>query len=301
MITTGNNILLKKFYIPSIVFVTLLAGCEGGLETIGDEITVDSRTEKVERDVLAPEAFKISDRALWDGRPTFGGVWIAYPDIDVPERVRITNPANGKTVIGALYKREREFPGPKIELSADAASALGVLAGTPADLTVVAMRREEVEVDVPDAGPKEITTPERRPGSEPVVAGVPTPDIPVPTPSVAAGTPDVTAVPLPSTDGAKPEETAVAASPAPAPASSGPNFDTEMTFIQVATTRTREQANEVYQKLLNAGLGAQVREVKSNGRTRYQVIAGPANSKESLDFMMKVVRDLGYKDAIKLR
>src|SRR5690606_8155787 len=47
-------------------------------------------------------------------------------------------------VIGALFRRERANPGPRFQVSSDAASALDMLAGAPAQLNVTALRREEV-------------------------------------------------------------------------------------------------------------------------------------------------------------
>lgn len=101
----------------------------------------------VERDVEAPEVFSVEEAGLWDGRPSLGGVWVAHPSVKDPERVIIRNPANGKFVIGALFRRERENPGPKLQISSDAAAALDILAGAPSKLSVVALRREETPVE----------------------------------------------------------------------------------------------------------------------------------------------------------
>ena len=78
-------------------------------------------TRLVERDVEAPEVFQVSEAGLWDGRPSLGGVWVAHPDVSERERVIIRNTANSKFVIGALFKRERQTPGPSIQVSSDAA------------------------------------------------------------------------------------------------------------------------------------------------------------------------------------
>ena len=86
---------------------------------------------------------------LWDGRPSLGGVWVAHPDVNEPERVIIRNAANSKFVIGALFRRERENPGPAFQVSSDAAAALGMLAGAPAQLNVTALRREEAPAETP--------------------------------------------------------------------------------------------------------------------------------------------------------
>jgi hypothetical protein len=105
----------------------------------------------VDRDVEAPDVFSVTDMALWDGRPSLGGVWVASPDTIDPERVILRNPATGKFVIGALFRRERDNPGPVLQISSDAAAALGLLAGQPGKISVTALRREEAPVSMPDA------------------------------------------------------------------------------------------------------------------------------------------------------
>ncbi len=103
-------------------------------------------------EVEAPEVFQATDSALWDGRPSLGGIWVASPDAVDPERVVMYNPATGKTVKGALFRRERDNPGPRLQLSSDAAEALGVLAGMPTEIQVTALRKQEVvEETVPEA------------------------------------------------------------------------------------------------------------------------------------------------------
>jgi rare lipoprotein A len=126
----------------------LLMGCvEGGGQTgaTGAQVTAPGKKVGGARDVEAPEIYQTSDSALWDGRPSLGGIWVAAPDVDNPERVVIFNPASGKSITGALFKRERENPGPRLQLSSDAAEALGILAGQPTEIRVTALRKEEVE------------------------------------------------------------------------------------------------------------------------------------------------------------
>ncbi|MBY6152208.1 SPOR domain-containing protein [Vannielia litorea] len=144
------------------VSVLALAACEDGTglklgakKADGAEVSAaasrPAATKLVERDVEAPEVFSKNEDGLWDGRPSLGGVWIAHPDVKEPERVIIRNQSNGKFVIGALFKRERDNPGPKLQVSSDAANALGVLPGAPTKLSVVALVREEVPEQAPDA------------------------------------------------------------------------------------------------------------------------------------------------------
>ena len=113
--------------------------------------TADSPPETT--DIEAPGIYQTTDRALWDGRPSLGGTWVAAPDVKDPERVVMKNPGNGRSVVGALFRRERDNPGPKLQLSSDAASALGLLAGQPATITVIALRRGEAQAEPGAASP----------------------------------------------------------------------------------------------------------------------------------------------------
>ena len=137
--------------------VALLAGCQlggagGGTGPAATTATGDARSTRiVTRDVEAPSVFNVTAEALWDGRPSLGGVWVASDKATDPERVILRNPANGKFVIGALFRREAFNPGPPLQISSDAAAALGMMAGAPATVSVTALRREEVPVEGPDA------------------------------------------------------------------------------------------------------------------------------------------------------
>lgn len=111
------------------------------------------------RDVEAPDVFERRETALWDGRPSLGGVWVAHPDVDSPERVLIENQANGRSIVGALFRRERANPGPRIQLSSDAAGELGILAGQPTMLRVVALKRRDEVVETPPEAAAETPAP----------------------------------------------------------------------------------------------------------------------------------------------
>lgn len=132
----------------------------------------EATVRMVERDVEAPEVFQADGPGLWDGRPSLGGVWVAHPDVGDPERVIIRNEANGQFVIGALFRRERDNPGPRIQVSSDAAAALGILAGAPTVLNVTALRR----VEQPEATQRP-AEPAPQPAAEPahVAAAEPSP------------------------------------------------------------------------------------------------------------------------------
>lgn len=152
-----------RFTIVGLAAAGLLMGCvEGGGTTgAGDGSGIAaapaSKKKGAARDVEAPEVFQATDSALWDGRPSLGGIWVAAPEVTNPERVLIFNPATGKSVTGALFKRERENPGPRLQLSSDAAEALGILAGQPTEIRVTALRKVEEEAPAEPA-PDEAAT-----------------------------------------------------------------------------------------------------------------------------------------------
>ncbi|MEM9320157.1 MAG: SPOR domain-containing protein [Pseudomonadota bacterium] len=138
-------------------FALVLAACDDGMQLPFGQTTAETPTnptaarptEVSGQEVEAPDVFLAEETGLWDGRPSLGGVWVAHPDVTDPERVLVTNEATGDTVVGALFRRERENPGPSFQISSDAAAALDVIAGQPTELTVVALRRQELpEIDI---------------------------------------------------------------------------------------------------------------------------------------------------------
>ncbi len=141
--------------------LTVLSGCEDILQEAEKPEENSNKTELLpevasgsQRDVEAPEVFQVTEAGLWDGRPSLGGIWVAYPEVSQPERVVITNTANNKSVTGALFRRERNLPGPAIQVSSAAAEQLEMLAGAPTKVSVVALRRETVKESQPEDAPK---------------------------------------------------------------------------------------------------------------------------------------------------
>lgn len=132
-----------------VAFAT--GGCQqGGTATqAGAPATEAASGAAIGAEVEAPEVFQLTATGLWDGRPSLGGTWVAHADVTTPERVIIRNSANGKSITGALFRRERENPGPAIQVSSDAAVELGLLAGQPSELSIVALRRKEVALPPP--------------------------------------------------------------------------------------------------------------------------------------------------------
>ncbi|MBD3679988.1 MAG: SPOR domain-containing protein [Rhodobacteraceae bacterium] len=128
----------------------VVSGCEEGAGVAlgqGGASGARGEAQYVEQDVEAPDVFSVSEPGLWDGRPSLGGVWVAHPNVKEPDRVMIRNAENGRSVIGALFKRETSGSGPRLQVSSDAAQALGILAGDPTNLEVVVLKRERILIE----------------------------------------------------------------------------------------------------------------------------------------------------------
>ncbi|OAN80171.1 sporulation domain-containing protein [Jannaschia sp. EhC01] len=276
----------------ALVPVIALAGCveEGGgglfssRNADADGPAPIGATRLVERDVEAPEIFEATTEGLWDGRPSLGGVWVAHPDVTDPERVIIRNDENGRFVIGALFRRERDNPGPDLQISSDAAAAIGVLAGDPTMLNVTALRREEV-AETADAAPDSFA-----PGAD--IAASAAADTITSTPLEGADSTIATAAA--AIDAASP-----AAQPAVArtPAANAP----EQAYIQIGIFSVQENATNTGQALRSVGLEPTIYDQTTNGRQFWRVVVGPADSAETREAILANVRDLGFDDAFFVR
>ena len=160
--------------VPLLVVASLgLAACEEGqlvtAPTDGADAAAPAEPRVEIQEIERADIFSTSELALWDGRPSLGGLWVAHPDVTDPERVLIRNTTNGRTTFGALFRRERNNPGPRIQVSSDAAAELGILAGQPTELDIVVIRREEVVIEpapLPVAEPEELPETEDLPEDE---------------------------------------------------------------------------------------------------------------------------------------
>jgi rare lipoprotein A len=135
-----------------ILATLMLAGCEAarsGADGAPAARGASQAAQVVERDVERPDLFQMAEPGLWDGRPSLGGIWVAHPEATDPERVVIRHAESGANVTGALFRRERDNPGPRFQISSEAANALGILPGQPTTIRVTALRLEQVEVAPP--------------------------------------------------------------------------------------------------------------------------------------------------------
>lgn len=295
----------------------------------GDEVATRRATRLIERDIEAPEVFQVTEAGLWDGRPSLGGVWVAHPDVKEPERVLIRNTANDKFVIGALFRRERENPGPRVQVSSDAAAALGMLAGAPQNLNVTALRREEapkpaeaaaenVGSAAPAADPAAqgaeggamalAAAPEPAPEKKGFFARLfggretPAPEAPVlaaaaPVETATLAAPEVNTVPLasPAAPAAqvRPQPASVPAAPAPKPAASS----LTRPYLQIGIFSVEENARNTATAMSQQGMVPTVRKQSSKGKTFWRVLIGPATTESERDALLDKVKATGFTDA----
>jgi rare lipoprotein A len=323
----------------------LLAGCEGA-ELPGFMQSRSGSPERagiasgtvVEQDSEAPEVFNASERGIWDGRPSLGGVWVAHPDVREPQRVVIRNSANDKSTIGALFRRDGQASGPRILISSDAASTLEILAGQPTELTVVALVRREIEVapqpeDTPpedeaatiaaaalaatgttaaDAAAASTETAEAALGEPVTAAEAPRRGLfgflrrgqTAPADGTADGTPDTLApaavetAPLDAPVGAATTATATPAAAATAAPSAG---GPDRPYVQIGIFSVEANANDTAAALRAQGIVPEVRRTQSGERVYWRVLAGPATNRADLDALLSQVKGLGFADAYFVR
>ena len=303
--------------IGSSLLVLVLAGCLNGPGQESDgatRATASSERPATSRmtanDVEAPDVFGIADQGLWDGRPSLGGIWVAYPDVADPERVIIRNQGNGKFVIGALFKRERENPGPRFQVSADAAAALGMLAGAPTRLDVTALRRPEpvapapAALPVPDGEPAQAATAsaaqvaqsgtgvaregrswnpfKRRNAATAATAasGLDAGEVSV-APLEASGQPAQAPAPRPEARAA-------------APALAKP-------YVAVGNFEQEADASAAVARLRENGLAAEVSRQDNKGKTVWRVLSGPVASKADRTALIKKAKAMGFSGAYPVR
>jgi cell division septation protein DedD len=230
-------------------------------------------TKLVERDVESPDVFHVTESGLWDGRPSLGGVWVAHPDVTDPERVIIRNTSNNKFVIGALFRRERDIPGPRLQASSDAAGALGMIAGAPVQLDVTALRRESVpeEPEIPAQSDKIADT-----------SG-----------EISESALDPIAGAAAAIDAAEPSAPPPTTAPASKPAKSSLNKP----YVQIGIFSVEKNAKQTADQMRSAGMIPTVFEQKTNGKPFWRVVVGPAQTKLELNSLLSNVKKTGFSDA----
>jgi len=262
--------------------------------------TPSKSTKLVERDVEAPDVFQVTESGLWDGRPSLGGVWVAHPNVTDPQRVIIRNSANGKFVIGALFRRERDIPGPRLQASSDAAAALGMIAGAPVELNVTALVREATpkQEAIPTVVAETEATPDKKTEPkitetkienseiaetqlDPIAGAAAAIDAAEAPPAGLIAT--VTAAIAPKSD----------AKPKPKPKSSS----LSKPYIQIGIFSVKANADQTANQMRSAGMVPTVFEQSSNGKAFWRVVVGPARNKSESNALLKKVKAAGFSDA----
>jgi cell division septation protein DedD len=299
--------------------LALLTGCQAGTDaavtdaavTVSDDppaaggtaaapVASATSVKLVDRDTEAPEIFQTTDMALWDGRPSLGGVWVASPEAKDPERVIMRNPANGKFVIGALFRRERDNPGPTLQISSDAAAALGMLAGAPAKISVTALRRDEGKPTTPSASApildaaETVDTEAADPIATTAAAAIDKADPKAAAAATAATAATATTPAKPATT-AKPAAAATTAAAAPATPAPAPAATGSGKLIQIGIFSQEANAKRAVDTLKKAGIAAEIRSESSQGKPFWSVTSrGDAAT-------LGKIKEAGFKDAYFLK
>jgi hypothetical protein len=270
-----TNLRLWRGIAGTVLVAGILAGCDDqgqfafpGAGNTGSNALAASGPV-VERDIEAPEIFSVTDQGLWDGRPSLGGVWVAHPDVNEPERVIIRNQTNDKFVVGALFRRERNIPGPSLQISSDAAAALGILAGAPTQLNVTALTK----VQEPSA-------------AEPT---------PPPTDGELTAAPEIATASLDSV--APTAQAAPAPQPAPQPSPPVQATNLDKPFIQIGIFSVEANAERAAKQMRGARLAPTVKQSEINGKTFWRVLVGPAASNAERAKILSTIKSEGFTDA----
>lgn len=284
-----------------------LGACDGagvpGFLAGGDEDAAeagqgeDRSVRLVERDLEAPEVFQVTASGLWDGRPSLGGVWVAHPEVDDPERVIIRDTDTDNFVIGALFRREREVPGPPLQVSSDAAEALGLLAGQPRELEVTALRRQEVG-ETPEDEAQEDGEAQTEAGLSAAaeVSEAPLDPVDAAEDALAADEADTTAG-ASGEEAGESGESATDADASTGPASSGP----ERAYVQIGIFSVEENARNTATAMRQAGMVPTVKEQETQGKTFWRVLVGPAPNRDDLEALLDSAQEQGFADAYAVR
>ncbi|MGB0499465.1 MAG: SPOR domain-containing protein [Rubricella sp.] len=287
-----------------------------------------------ETEVERPDLYAETALALWDGRPSIGGIWVANPDVERAERVVITATASGVTTAGALLRRDASLPGPPFLLSNEAAAALGAEPGVPIEIEVIALRREVVEAPAPVAPPEEEpiaaapegeTPPENAelpvepegeeiapaepdapetPGAGETVpeeAALAAPEEPVETAAAEPEAPIEEPVapppaPEPPVVVAAPAQAAAAPDPAP-PAEPAPGPLNEP-YIQIGTFSVAANATNLRDRLVADGYSVRLAPFFGSNRTLTRVLVGPAATVAERDALVARLAEDGFTDII---
>lgn len=315
------------------------AGASSTAETdpaLGVKVAQASQTPKKPAAVSpllapAPDIFEARGRAVWDGKRTLQGVWVAHPLAASARRVRIYNEQNGQAVDGALFKRDAALEGAAVLISSEAAELLGFVVGENTPLRIVAVK----PVEEPSEAPVELSAQAEDQTDQPVESAAAKPEETVgetetkdpkpaapaqaekePEPQVAIVTP-VAKPKAPPQDPPKPavqpEEERVfkfedppKEEPEPKPqqqAKAEPKKASSLRrpFLQAGLFGVASNASNLVKRLKSKGIPAKSNQVKVGGKPYNRVVAGPFKTTAARNNARRELRRLGVKDAVPVR
>ncbi|MEM9060349.1 MAG: SPOR domain-containing protein [Pseudomonadota bacterium] len=282
----------------------------------------------------APEIFEATGLAIWDGKRTLQGVWVAHPLASSARRVRIFNQDNGQAVDGALFKRDAAGGGASVLISSEAAQLLGMDVGTPAELRIVAVSpvqrdRQPEPSDGAVAADESSTTPEPAetqpvaPAAEETVetevaaaetsvrTPTPRPEAPSVQPEAEAPSQDAKSDDPPVTfkfvRSSELENTTAAAQPKPdpepkeEPKTAARTSTLKLPFVQAGIFGVQSNANKLLARIKAKDLPAVGKTFTSKGRTLTRVLAGPFQTVAERNAALRAIRQMGLKDAAPVR
>jgi len=177
-----------------------------------------------------------------------------------------------------------------LQISSDAAAALGILAGAPAPLNVTALRREE------SAASEESFEAENT-GDAAGTLAAPAPVTatalePAATASASTAANSAATATASTTPAAKPP---VPAAPKPARTASGAKLSKP--FVQLGIFSVEANATRTAKQMRGAGMVPTVKQSAINNKPFWRVVIGPATSQSELDALLKKVKAEGFTDA----
>ena len=145
---------MGKPWVLASFALSLLAACGTGLSS-----SQRQETSLVDAELVAPEVLSLTATGAWDGQATLGGVWVAHQNVKTPERVTIRDTETGASVVGSLFRKDPDPTQAALQVSLDAAAALGLAANEQRELTVIALRRAPRGPSDLDPKPSQVTLP----------------------------------------------------------------------------------------------------------------------------------------------
>lgn len=278
----------------------------------------------------APDIFEATGLAIWDGKRTLQGIWVAHPLAASARRVRIFNQDNGQAVDGALFKRDSAGGGASVLISSEAAQLLGMQVGTPAELRIVAVSpiqrstepakpaetvavdetdkpvSNEVATTTPQPTEPQPTEPQQPEPSETETATLQpltpvTPPAAKPTPAPAQPSATTPAKPEQETTPEAPRVTAVAPAAQSRPEPTTQTSPLRLPYIQAGIFGVEGNATKLIRRMKAADLPAFSREIRSRGKKLTKVLAGPFQSSAERQAALRKIRNMGLRDATPVR